>query len=122
MMPESPAAVLSRAATLLRARAEAATAGPWRAVALGCGDVVVEQAAGDHLVADMPACRDHAAARIPDAEYVAAMHPGVALAVADWLVQAEWRGPEGHDFLAAFKVACRYLGETEGSGAGTDLS
>lgn len=67
--------VLREAATLVRGRAEAATPGPWTIV--GGGDCVapvgIMVAPDDGGIADS------------DAAHIATWHPGVAVAVADWL-------------------------------------
>ncbi len=68
---------LREAATLLRERAEAATPGPW---ARGDPSTVENTRASCVIDGDggMP-CSDE------DAAHIAMMHPGVALALADWL-------------------------------------
>ena len=115
-MPDlTPAETLRAAASLMRERAEKATPGPWRAQSLRCGDVVVEQAGGPHLVADMPACGEHPGVRVPDADFIAGMHPAVALAVADWLDRFSDRsycyGPA--EFDHALAIARAYLGSPD---------
>ncbi len=86
-----PAEELRTAAKLMRERAQASTPGPWKEMCLGSEGCQVLRANG--TVRERGRGRvarfgqkewkaDHA-----DAEYVAGMHPGVALAVADWLEQ-----------------------------------
>ncbi len=76
------AELLRRAAQKLRKRAGAATPGPWQAVQYGKGwgvDGNVRPA--DHAwVAEMKFGEERT-----DAEYIASMHPPVALALAGWL-------------------------------------
>lgn len=74
---------LREAARVLRERAEAATPGPWTVPLpddeyVGPADVVSVGEPGSRYVI----C-EHAGT---DATYIATMHPGVALAVAEWLV------------------------------------
>jgi len=121
----SPAEELRAAAELIRDRAEAATPGPWHAfshsqdwyVGSSFGQVttgVHDEPGSDELVLIE---RDHA-----DAEHIAGMHPGVALAVADWLdaeaaeydeldasTQAFLAGDHGGDPDRAIVVARAYL-------------
>lgn len=88
---------LRKAAQLMRERAKAATPGPWR---VSGHDVVneYEQIAETWLKVD--------------AEHIAGMHRGVALAVADWLdFAAQNFGYRGEAEAAhAFAVARAYLG------------
>lgn len=119
-VPKHPAALLRRAASLMRERAGAATAGSWQHMCLGSeGCLVLRQTGtirerGRGRVArfgqkEWPA--DHA-----DAEYVASMHPLVGVAVAKWLDEV---AADSHASLdawvenAALAVARAYLGETE---------
>ena len=122
----TPAEELRTAAKLMRERVQGATAGPWtvreehgRDIAdEGWSDVrVVRPGAGVAItylsnVLEGSPHEDNAA-------YIASMHPGVALAVADWLdsVTDRWIGvpagpsePEPEDFDAALAVARAYLG------------
>lgn len=93
MTTETPAETLRRAAALMRQRAEAASSGPWRthdtyvhdggytaAVLVGEGNEV-RPVAWVPSFSGVPSELEKRA--WPDAEYIAAMHPGVALAVAD---------------------------------------
>lgn len=75
MTPETHPALLRRAAARLREVAGAATEGPWEAM----GDLVWPdggEAEGD------PVCGTN---HDPDATYIATMHPGMGLALADYL-------------------------------------
>jgi len=86
--------VLSRAAALLRARAKAATPGPWRLSNSRYGALVADQPHPDRL---NPAaggwawedayggCLVGESLMRQDREYLATLHPGVGLAIADWL-------------------------------------
>lgn len=80
---------LRRAAKLMREHAEAATQGPWAAWVMGSEGYLILRK--DGTLAQRGKSR---VARVglkdwdsdkADAEYIAGMHPGVALAVADWL-------------------------------------
>lgn len=74
---------LREAATLLRERAEKATPGPW----------IVQEHDGQAnvLAASVPVAMDsdeyygYGACSPANAQYLVAVHPGVALALADWL-------------------------------------
>ncbi len=91
---------LAEAATLLRERAKAAPPPPWH-VLRATGDVVDHN--GVHLGhTDYPAWR-----------FASVVHPGVALALADWLDEAggEWSGTRGVDDRA-LAVAAAILGRT----------
>lgn len=133
----TPAEELREAAALMRKRAEAATAGPWRHMCMGSEGCLVLRAEGT--------LRERGRGRIArfgqkdwhsddaDAEYVAGMHPAVALAVADWLdaeaadlddIAAGPYGPGGAEFAAglhggelhpALAVARAYMGTKETS-------
>lgn len=107
--------LLRRAASLMRERAEAATPGPWTVKPHGARhDCMTVRGVGDEHVAYYTGT--------PDAAHIAAMHPAVALAVADWLDAASAKaeaveasgltfgGVEGKPALA---VARAYLGEAE---------
>jgi hypothetical protein len=99
----------------MRQRAEAATGdGPWLIESDGAGTLWIQTTmtpiacAGDE---DEPSV-------IADAEYIAAMHPGVALAVAAWLknVAHFYRGYQGPlkpdgELAHAQAIARAYLGE-----------
>ena len=89
------AELLRKAATILRERAEAATPGPW-----GCtserrpryiktaSPIVVDEADWGPDVGDqfqVVTASDSRAWRYADVAYIATMHPGVGLALADWL-------------------------------------
>ena len=86
-MPEtSPAEIMRSAATMMRERAEAASPGPWHQMCMGSDGC---QVLNDGHLRE----RKHVAwsgrkewkADHADAEYIASMHPLVALAVAGWL-------------------------------------
>ena len=88
-MPDTPSQELRQAAKLMRERAEAATPGAWKHMCLGSEGCLVIRDSGTirergHGRVARFGCKewhpDHA-----DAEYVAAMDPLVALALADWL-------------------------------------
>jgi hypothetical protein len=82
------AELLRQAATILRERAEDANPGPWSA------DRNAVRTGRDALALtyDIHFGNDHDQTR-KDAAYIATMHPGVGLALADWL-DAEF----AHDF------------------------
>lgn len=85
----SPAEELREAARLMRERATAATEGPWTAWVMGSEGYLVLRATGTihergrNRVARV-GLKDWDSDKA-DAEYIAGMHPGVALALADWL-------------------------------------
>lgn len=91
-MNEKPAETMRRAAKLMRERAGAATPGPWtireqhgRDIAdEGWSDVRVVSPVGDVAVTYLSNVSESNAAN-ENTEHLAAMHPLVALAVADWL-------------------------------------
>lgn len=109
---------LREAAALMRARAEAATPGPWNATHDPLGHHVEDgfrsrgRLAMD-LGSDVPVSNGRA-----DAAHIASWHPAVALAVADWLdIMADCAAVlEGFDLdpskteVAALAVARAYLG------------
>ncbi len=91
MTAETPAETLRRAAALMRQRAEAASCGPWIVESDGDGNLWIQDP-----VAPL-ACigEEEDASTRADAEYIAAMHPGVALAIADqWDAVIEDMGDE----------------------------
>jgi hypothetical protein len=119
-MPEqSPAETLRAAASLLRQRAEKATPGPWKPMVLGSEGYLVHRDSGTirergrGRVARF-GCKDWDADRA-DAEYVAAMHPLVGVALAGWLDRFGDKlycyGPA--EFEHALAIARAYLGETD---------
>ncbi|MCU1612560.1 MAG: hypothetical protein JWO98_100 [Frankiales bacterium] len=77
---DTPAQLLRRAAAKLRQDAEAArrfVPEPWSITE----DRVI-RAANDDIVADRSSCRPGDDADLP---FIAAMHPGVGMALADWI-------------------------------------
>jgi hypothetical protein len=122
-MPE-PSQELREAAKLMRERAEAATPGPW---CRGMGKWEGEQFAavlGPESSAASPGTwvtatgkRDSAQVSPDvDTEYIASMHPAVALPLAGWLDEV---AADRHSSLpawvesAALKIARAYLGTGE---------
>ena len=121
-MSESPAETVMRAATLMRERAEAASRGPWKSwqegrdhrggdsmIATGdshpgSGDLYVQVGSGYHAKWEA------------DQDYIAGMHPFVALAVAGWLESLsgiEWSEHHSYsdELMHALKTARAYLGD-----------
>lgn len=104
----TPVETLREAARLMRERAEAATPGPWRSF---FGRV---RLADDSTLMVTTTSGDYA-----DAPYVAAMHPGFALAVARLLkdladdIEGDYEIETAHRELldSALAVARTYLGE-----------
>jgi hypothetical protein len=88
-----PADTLHRAAALLRQRAVGGTPGPWEVDAAGTHEVSVRRA---NATWEQVACytgyaaHDKDAARV-DADYIAIVHPGVGLLLADLLDRAAQR-------------------------------
>lgn len=123
-MTESPAAVLRATAALIRERAQNATRGPWeftvqRGLGGPCGDVLVPFRPDDPSDTAQTGLTRLAVLGTQDArdsEYIASMHPPVALAIAGALEQAgevydfcKARGypePRGDLYLAALEI-CR---------------
>lgn len=86
----SPVEELREAAKQLRELAGKATPGPWRLIRDGQDLVMQSPIEGDDVAAWTYGVRrghdeDWAECDTRDAEYIASMHPGVALALADWL-------------------------------------
>lgn len=83
---KADADLLRRAALRLRERAWPASRAPWVVPATGSTRVEVPtssvQLPSGHTVALVPACHSHPNAHRPDADYIAFMHPPVALAMA----------------------------------------
>jgi hypothetical protein len=110
---------IKEAAELLRVRAEAATPGPW--VTDHAEDVVSTTANSNPWVAH-PYKHGRTA---HDATFIATMHPGVALALADWLdvmaafVQSgnDVPGMRGRGLTEALALADAILGTTTHEGA-----
>jgi hypothetical protein len=118
----TPAMKLRAAAKLMRERAEAATEGPWRPVAGIWQDETFAAVIGPKGIPGdagtwLMATGHGGASEEANADHAAGMHPGVALAVADWLDEvADDRHPELPAWVesGALTVARAYLG-TEGS-------
>lgn len=120
------AAILRRAASLLRERAGNATPGPW-----SCANehellgpeadpawCISQMKPGyetmsptDGYVGDLAGvwCDDRESC--PDGDYIEMMHPPVALALADWLDDEAVRGLGRADNVAAYAVARAVLRE-----------
>lgn len=130
-MSETPAETLRRAAKLMRERAEAATPWPWAWEATGDKDsswavgfvqdedgnpLTGEIGQGEGIVID-GVC-ESIAGNPTDGAHIAAMHPGLALAIAEWLdkVAADPRSslPSWVE-AGALAIACAYL--STGTGA-----
>ena len=127
--PETPSALLHRAASAMRERAESATPGPWRPVAGLWKTETFAAVIGPKGVAEdaetwLMATGRGEGNQEADADHAASWHPLVALAVAEWLdLEARMAGlrgnsPEGQTFHA-LKVARAFLGELEREGAQT---
>lgn len=119
----SAAGRLREAAALLRKRAEAATPGPWqrsthygykivgplpRHATVGHVDPLSSASRPDRLSAVIESTNGS------NGDYIALMHPGVTLALADWLdaeaATATPRGLDPHSGPAAVAVADAILG------------
>lgn len=112
--PESPAATIRRAAASMRERAqEVPSVFPWRAE--GRDVTATQDYDGSDPDWDM-GFTVATCARQDEAEHIAAMHPLVGVALAEWLeTEAHMAGlrgtsDEGQTFHA-LKVARAYLGE-----------
>jgi hypothetical protein len=125
---ETPAETIRHAAKLMRERAEAATPSPWCWEATGDKDSswaagLVHDEDGNPLTGEIDkgegSIIDGVCESIDgnpgDGAHIASWHPGVALAVADWLDEAAGAyeafagAAPGH----SLKVARAYLGEAE---------
>jgi len=87
---EAPAALLRRAAALMRERANAATLGPWKSYLEGRdhwgGDSFIMTAGdGEDLYVHVQVSSTYNPKFGEDQDHIAAWSPPVALAVADWL-------------------------------------
>jgi hypothetical protein len=91
MTDEQPAETLRSAAKLMRERAEAASPGPWRHMCLGSeGCQVINDGRLRERKHVSFSGRKEWKADHADAEYIAAMDPLVALAVAGLLDRTAW--------------------------------
>jgi len=125
-MPEitpDPVTELRDAARLMRERAQAATSGPWETPPECPGEITYGyRREGSSHIATWIATIDVSDEDISEAElganaeHIASMHPGVALAVADWLDRFAdpfyCYGPA--EFGHALAVARAYLAEVPG--------
>lgn len=127
----TPAETLRKAATLMRERAEAASANedwgtrPWQAeecsndVAGNCPCIVSQGEDKPWDEPQLPAIQYVCDAETEEhAAYIAAMHPGVALVIAQWLEGEAWiaerKLPDNSNAIyPALAVASVYLGEVE---------
>ena len=120
----TPAEELRAAAKLMRECAEAADAadwpgGPWavdKCSENGCPCIVYQGERNPYTEPQVPRIQYVADTETPEhAAYIASMHPGVALAVADWLARfadpVYCYGPAEYD--AALNIARAYLGTGE---------
>lgn len=83
--PNPDADLLRRAATLARETAEAATCVPWTAELHHHRQTGAPAGAEVHPVVEMEGNGDGGVSKHADARHIALWHPGVALAVAEWL-------------------------------------
>ena len=120
--PETPASLLKRAAHLMREHAEAATKGPWRAVAGTWEDetfAAVVAPEGDPANAEtwLMATGRGSICQEADANHAAFWHPGIALAVAklleDRAAEYDQLANEGHGVTGAWFVAGEYGGDED---------
>lgn len=135
-MSDDTAATMRSAAKLMRERAEAASPGPWKFFLEGRdhwgGDSIIQTGGDYDLTLDLtPQPTDVSRRRqwlgqwSADQDCIAGMHPGVALAVADWLEETadQYEGPKCDapgvcngcekrwDFVVALRAATEYLGK-----------
>lgn len=113
----TPAEELRAAAKLMRERAEAATPGPWHPASRvweqeTFAAVLGPEGDGDHPRTWLMATGTNPVSREANASHAASWHPGVALAVADWLARfadpVYCYGPVEYD--AALNIARAYRG------------
>ena len=127
-MTETPADTIRRAAALMRERAQGAPTGPWHWE--GLGDDGYPQRISNPGAILIAQTYTNPAKAAPTCDYIAALHPAVALHIADaWDATAEdmanydaverpkgwvtpsgqWLGPE-HLWTATMHAARAYLG------------
>lgn len=115
---ETPAAIIRRAARLMRECANAATPGPWE-YSISPYDGTVDVSNIDQSLSVAMTGTDEGPAAINDAAHIASWDPAVALAVAGWL--DGWtefepdhyeHGTAPDDWVHALNVARTYLKET----------
>jgi len=87
-MTAEGAALLREAAARMRELADSATPGPWHATHDPLGHHVEDSRGQGRLVAGFGPADTPTDNRRADAAFIASMHPGIALAVADWLTDA----------------------------------
>jgi len=109
---------IRRAAKLMRERAQAATPGPWRAAKGDFAGVTypcILTAAGDPADPEtwLMATGTAGSRQEPDATHAASMHPGVGLALAEWLDAAAQMWDEGLLWDEPLHLSFTYLGETK---------
>lgn len=114
-MTDNPAALLRRAATLIRSLGEHVSPGPWMTANSRthwlADDVVFGQSVWMANRISQVCNVDYGQNRKPDAAWIALMHPGVGAALAEWLESAAVDAEEiGHDFRAT-NVARAVLGD-----------
>jgi hypothetical protein len=117
-MAESPAETLRRAAKRMRERAGTATPGPWRPVAgiwqsETFAAVIGPKGVPENAETWLMATGHGAASQEADADHASSWHPGVALAVAEWLDAAAQAWDERMEWDEALIVARAYLGEAQ---------
>lgn len=124
MVTETPADTIRRAATLLRERATVARPGPWRTGTHAHRTIYTRATPGQPKTGDLSGLMDTPA----DAAHTAALHPGVATAIADLLEAIADEAEDGNGYeglegvtisrseapvwTAALAAAHAYLGET----------
>ena len=114
--------ILRQAAAKMRATAQDAIPGPW--TSLENGDRLIHE--HNDGSDDFTYVVDEPMSNGANAKHIAAWHPGVALAVADWLDATAVKSKELNDLLgiisepsgdpiwnAAVRVARAYLGEVD---------
>ena len=112
----SDVTILRRAASALRERAGNATPGPWERSTHYGYKIVSQTLTVGHVNPPEPIRPARLRAVIEstnaaNAEYLALMHPPVALALADWLDDEAARGLGKPDNVAAYAVARAVLRE-----------
>lgn len=111
---ETPTQTVARAAKLMRERAEAAPHGPWHVEPLG--DKGYPQSISNAAATVIGETYTNPAYPPMNANYIASMHPIVALAVAAFLeswgdIEVSEYGPHTDDWKHALTIARAYLGE-----------
>lgn len=114
-MTDTPADLITAAAKHIREAANSASPAPWLTTNENTPWLADKTVFGQsmHMAnrISQVCSTDYGQNRLPDAAYIALMHPGVAVAVADWLVDATDGGIDGECNPYALAVARAVLSQ-----------